>query len=321
MASPLLALEELSVGFRVGGEVLKALDGISLTIPSNRIVGVVGESGSGKSTVALALMGLLPSNATSVVGRMAFDGKRYDLANRVELERLRGDRIAMVFQDPMTALNPVFTIGTQLVDAQRRKQPGLRVAELRERARVILGRVGMTDTAERLGQFPHELSGGMRQRVMIAMALLAEPRLLIADEATTALDVTIEAQIMTELETLRGAIEGSILLVSHSLGLVSQICDEVVVLYAGRVVESATTHDLFTGARHPYTKALISCERPSEPETRRFRSIPGSVPRLVDRPKGCIFAARCPSAMDRCRSEVPPWRGTESGHGAACWLA
>ena len=319
-AEPLLALQDLSVGFRVGGDIFRALDGVSLRIPSNRIVGVVGESGSGKSTVALALMGLLPSNATSVAGRMTFDGKSYDLANRAELERLRGDRITMVFQDPMTALNPVFTIGTQLVDAQRRKHPGRRVSELKERARSMLGRVGLTDTSERLGRYPHELSGGMRQRVVIAMALLVEPHLLIADEATTALDVTIEAQIMAELERLRGDIAGSIMLVSHSLGLVSQICDEVVVLYAGRVVESASTRELFTAPQHPYTRALIACEDQAAPDTRQFRSIPGSVPRFVDRPQGCMFAARCRSAMDRCRSETPPWRGTKDGHGAACWL-
>ena len=316
----MLDLRDLSVSFRVGEKELRALEGISLRILAHRIVGVVGESGSGKSTVALALMGLLPANATAVTGSMVFDGESYDLANRTAIERLRGDRIAMIFQDPMTALNPVFTIGTHLVDAQRRKHPDLSTSQRKERARAMLARVGITDTTERLGQYPHQLSGGMRQRVMIAMALLAEPRLLIADEATTALDVTIEAQIMAEIETLRGAIEGSILLVSHSLGLVSQICDEVVVLYAGRVVEHRSARELFVAPRHPYTRALVACETSADDGTRHFRSIPGQVPRLADRPAGCAFASRCPVAIARCRSERPPWRGTEGGHGAACWL-
>jgi peptide/nickel transport system ATP-binding protein len=226
----------------------------------------------------------------------------------------------MIFQDPMTALNPVFTLGTQLVDAQRNRHPDLGRRQLRERAADMLTRVGIPDATSRLSAYPHQLSGGMRQRVMIAMALLCEPDVLIADEPTTALDVTIEAQIVELLKDLHAAFHGSIVFVSHSLGLISEICDEVAVMYAGKIVESAPTASLFARPSHPYTVALLACEidpddEPGEP----LVTIKGGLPDLVNVPKGCIFAARCPSRFAKCVEE-PPLRAVASDHRAACWL-
>jgi peptide/nickel transport system ATP-binding protein len=319
---PLVEIEDFSVGFAGAAGTVKALRNVALTIERHRIVGIVGESGSGKSTLALALIGLLPANTAERDGRIIFDGTDIGRLSHDAARRLRGDRIAMIFQDPMSALNPVFTIGTQLVDAQRTRHPGLSKRELRERAATMLEHVGIADARARIDAYPHQLSGGMRQRVMIAMALLAEPELLIADEPTTALDVTVEAQIVGLLRDLRREIDGSILFVSHSLGLIAELCDEVVVMYAGTVVETAPTAELFASPHHPYTLALLACEiRPEDPPEGRLLSIPGEVPNLVEVPPGCIFAARCPSVMPRCRVERPPLMEVAAGHRSACWLA
>jgi peptide/nickel transport system ATP-binding protein len=319
VSRPLVEISDFSVGFAGAAGTVKALRHIELTIERHRIVGIVGESGSGKSTLALALIGLLPANTVQRDGRIVFDGT--DLGPDTA-RRLRGDRIAMIFQDPMSALNPVFTIGTQLVDAQRTRRPTLSRRALRERAARMLEHVGLADAEARLASYPHQLSGGMRQRVMIAMALLAEPELLIADEPTTALDVTVEAQIVGLLRDLRREIDGSIVFVSHSLGLVAELCDEVVVMYAGTVVETAPTAELFARPHHPYTLALLACEiRPEDPPEGRLVSIPGEVPNLVEVPPGCIFAARCPSVMPRCTVERPPLMDVAAGHRSACWLA
>jgi peptide/nickel transport system ATP-binding protein len=319
VTEPLARLEHATVAFGTSRGVVRALDDVSLDIPPNRIVGLVGESGSGKSTLALALLGLLPGNLAGAAGRLTFEGEAFDLADRRALARLRGDRIAMVFQDPMTSLNPVFTVGTQLVDAQRAKFGRLGTAALRDRAAAMLAKVGIPEAAARLDDYPHQFSGGMRQRVMIAMALLVEPRLLIADEATTALDVTIEAQIVAELDRLRQEFQGSILFVSHSLGLVSELCDEVVVMYAGHVVESGPVAAVFMEPAHPYTRALLACELDEGAGQRRFRSIGGEIPDLARPPAGCVFAARCPQAFERCR-EPPPLAERGAGRRAACWL-
>jgi peptide/nickel transport system ATP-binding protein len=321
VSRPLVAIEDFSVGFAGAAGTVKALRHVALTIERHRIVGIVGESGSGKSTLALALIGLLPANTVAREGRIVFDGTDVARLSPEAARRLRGDRIAMIFQDPMSALNPVFTIGTQLVDAQRTRHPALSRRDLSERAATMLEHVGIADARVRLDAYPHQLSGGMRQRVMIAMALLAEPELLIADEPTTALDVTVEAQIVGLLRDLRREIDGSILFVSHSLGLIAELCDEVVVMYAGTVVETAPTANLFTTPHHPYTLALLACEiRPEDPPEGRLVSIPGEVPNLVDVPPGCIFAARCPSVMPRCRVERPPLMAVAAGHRSACWL-
>ena len=320
MTDGLVEIENLSVDFATANGAIHALRDVNLSIGKRRVVGIVGESGSGKSTLALALLGLLPENTSGVSGRIALDGQDLLALPPDDMQRLRGTRIAMIFQDPMTALNPVFTLGTQLVDAQRNRHPDVGRRQLRERAADMLTRVGIPDATSRLSAYPHQLSGGMRQRVMIAMALLCEPDVLIADEPTTALDVTIEAQIVELLKDLHAAFHGSIVFVSHSLGLISEICDEVAVMYAGKIVESAPTASLFARPSHPYTVALLACEidpddEPGEP----LVTIKGGLPDLVNVPKGCIFAARCPSRFEKCVEE-PPLRAVASDHRAACWL-
>ena len=317
----LLGIYDLSVDFAVPEGSLHVLRDVSLTVERGRIVGLVGESGSGKSTLALALLGLLPGNTSRVAGRIEFDGRNLLELSPGELSSLRGQKFAMIFQDPMTALNPVFTIGTQLVDAQRNKFPELGRAQLLKRAAAMLARVGLSDPEARLAAYPHQLSGGMRQRVMIAMALLCEPDILIADEATTALDVTVEAQIVELIRSLRGAFEGSIIFVSHSLGLVSELCDDVAVMYAGKVVESGPAASLFDDPRHPYTLALLACEIDLDDEPGApLVTIKGGMPNLADVPTGCIFAARCPLRFEKCAEEPPPLE-VAPGHAAACWRA
>jgi peptide/nickel transport system ATP-binding protein len=316
----LVEIESLSVDFATANGAVHALRDVNLAIGKRRVVGIVGESGSGKSTLALALLGLLPENTSGVSGRIALDGEDLLALAPDDMQRLRGTRIAMIFQDPMTALNPVFTLGTQLVDAQRNRHPGLSRRQLRERAAAMLARVGISDANSRLSAYPHQLSGGMRQRVVIAMALLCEPDVLIADEPTTALDVTIEAQIVALIKDLHAEFEGSIVFVSHSLGLISEICDEVAVMYAGKVVESGPTASLFARPSHPYTVALLACEiDPDDEPDDRLVTIKGGLPDLVNVPRGCIFAERCPSRFDKC-AEEPPLRGVAPDHNAACWL-
>jgi peptide/nickel transport system ATP-binding protein len=320
MSQALVEIEKLSIDFDTAAGAFHALRDVSLSIGKRRVVGIVGESGSGKSTLALALLGLLPQNTSGVRGRIALDGKDLLALEPEQGRQLRGTRIAMIFQDPMTALNPVFTLGTQLVDAQRNRHPNLGRSELRRRAVVMLGRVGIADAEARLSAYPHQLSGGMRQRVMIAMALLCEPDILIADEPTTALDVTIEAQIVRLIKELHAEFAGSILFVSHSLGLISEICDEVAVMYAGKVVERGPVQSLFARPSHPYTQALLACEIDPDVEPgERLVTIKGRLPDLVNVPKGCIFADRCPARFDKCGDE-PVLFPVEAGHDAACWL-
>ena len=316
----LVEIRNLSIDFETDNGAIHALRDVNLTIGKRRIVGLVGESGSGKSTLALALLGLLPDNTGQVSGKIEFGGDDLLALPPKELQRLRGTRIAMIFQDPMTALNPVFTLGTQLVDAQRRRHPKLGRGELLRRAVAMLARVGISDPQTRLSAYPHQFSGGMRQRVMIAMALLCEPDILIADEPTTALDVTIEAQIVRLLKDLHAEFHGSIVFVSHSLGLISEICTEVAVMYAGKIVESAPVASLFSRPSHPYTLALLACEiNPHDEPGEPLVTIKGGLPDLVNVPGGCIFADRCPSRFEKCAEEPPP-RSVAPGHSAACWL-
>ena len=293
------------------------LRGITLAIPRGRIVGVVGESGSGKSSLALALMRLLPSNITALTGRMLLDGTDLTTLPDTAMAGLRGRRLAMVFQDPATALNPVFTIGTHLVDVLRRREPGLSRATARARAEDALRRVEIADPGRRLDAYPHELSGGMRQRVMIAMALLVRPDLLLADEPTTALDATVEAGIVALFERLRTELGGSILFISHHLGLVAALCDTIAVLYGGQVLETGPAQAVCTTPRHPYTAALLACE-PAADDTGPLTTIPGDVPDPVDTPRGCIFAPRCAFAEPAC-TEPQPLRPVAPDWQAACW--
>jgi peptide/nickel transport system ATP-binding protein len=258
VSEPLLRIADLSVSFAGAQGIVHALSRVNLEVERGRIVGIVGESGSGKSTLALALLRLLPANAVACTGRILLEGTDLMALSEGRMRGVRGRRISMIFQDPMSSLNPVFTIETQLIDAQRASRPGLSTRQMRDRAVEMLAKVGIPDPQARLRAYPHQLSGGMRQRTMIAMALLTEPAILVADEATTALDVTIEAQIVALIRTLRSEYAGSILFISHSLGLVAELCDEVVVMYAGTIVESGPAASVFSRPEHPYTRALLA---------------------------------------------------------------
>jgi oligopeptide/dipeptide ABC transporter ATP-binding protein len=296
----------------------RILRGIDLDIGRGRIVGVVGESGSGKSSLAACLLRLLPANLTRLGGEIVFDGTDLVALDEAAMNAYRGRRIAMIFQDPMTALNPLFTIGTHLVDVVRRRHPGLGRADALARASAALASVGIADAPLRLRSYPHELSGGMRQRAMIAMALLVEPDLLVADECTTALDATVEAQIVALLEGLRRGFHGSIVFISHHLGLVAQLCDDLCVMYAGTIVETGPVADVLARPRHPYTRALLACELDDHAHGGRLVSIPGEVPDSVAAHVACVFAPRCTHATPACRASVPALRAAGPDRRAAC---
>ncbi len=319
---PLVAIRNLSVSFATAAGPAEVLRDVSLDLGRGRIVGLVGESGSGKSTLASAIPRLLPRNLSRLEGTIRYDGRDLLALPDSALAALRGTRFAMIFQDPMAALNPVFRIGTQLVDLQRAKRPKESRAARLARAAAMLTRVGIPDAGRRLSDYPHQFSGGMRQRIMIAAALLVEPDLLIADEPTTALDPTIEGQIVGLIEELRQDYRGTILLIAHSLGLVSQLCDDVAVLYAGTLVESGPTAAVLGNPRHPYTRALLACEIGAGVARRAtLVSIPGEVPDATRIPAGCVFAPRCPQAAEPCRAAVPPLRAIGGGRSVACALA
>jgi oligopeptide/dipeptide ABC transporter ATP-binding protein len=320
MAGDVLSVEGLSVDFRTDAGRLHALRNVSLTVPRGEIVGIVGESGCGKSTLINSIIGLLAANAEIVSGKILF--KETDLLTMSpdDLRKLRGDRITAVFQDPMTALNPVLSIGTQMTAIQYRS--GASGSEKRRRAIEFLQKVRIPDPERRLSQYPHQFSGGMRQRICIAMALLPGPDLLIADEPTTALDATLEVQVIRLLKELQRDIGCSILFISHHLGVVAELCDRVAIMYAGEVVERGTVRDIFHRARHPYTRKLLECDpaRIAEP-TRSLPTIPGDLPDLVRLPEGCIFRERCPDRFERCIRERPADRRLAGGHVAACHRA
>jgi len=317
---PILEIRDLSVEFATSRGTVKALRHIDLTVPAGRIVGVVGESGCGKTTLASTALGLLANNGRVSSGSIRFEETELLGLPEARLRDIRGPRIAMVFQDPMTSLNPVMSIETQMIDIQYR-DPAPRKAKL-DRAIALLRKVGIADPEHRIHEYPHRFSGGMRQRISIAMALSMNPSLLIADEPTTALDVTLEAQIVHLVRRLRADFQGSILFISHNLGLIAEVCDEVVVMYAGEVVEQAEVRTLFHGARHPYTKLLLACDparidRPS----RALPTIAGTIPDLADLPQACVFAPRCPEAFERCRVEAPFSYEVGAGHRVRCFLA
>jgi peptide/nickel transport system ATP-binding protein len=315
-----LDIRDLSIRFDTQQGPVLALRNIDLSVSAGEIVGVVGESGSGKSTLALAVMRLLPGNAVVTGGIIDFGGRDLMECSPEEMRTWRGKRMSMVFQDPMTSLNPVRTIGRQMGDIQYR-DTAVSAAEKLNRATAALKRVGIPDAAAQLNRYPFQFSGGMRQRIAIAMSLLQKPQLLIADEVTTALDVTLEAQILHLLRGLRQDLDASILFISHNLGAVAEICDRVVVLYAGEVVEHGPVRDILKQPRHPYTRALVECD-PARIDriTRELPVIPGDVPNLREIPVGCIFASRCPLAMDRCRHVRPSETRVGARHAASCLL-
>jgi peptide/nickel transport system ATP-binding protein len=319
-SASVLSVRDLSVRFRTPRGPVLALRKVNVEVPRGSIVGLVGESGSGKSTLAMAVMRLMSSNATITEGSIQFAGRELLSLSPVEMQRLRGDRLSMVFQDPMTSLNPVRSVGNQLMDIQYRDRQ-LSQADKRKKAADILRRVGIPDPERQLARHPHQFSGGMRQRIAIAMGILEKPELLIADEPTTALDVTLEAQIIQLLRELRREFSGSILFISHNLGVIAELCDYVVVLYAGEVVEQGPIGEIFHRPRHPYTQALLECDPARIEEIQReLPTISGDVPNLLRIPTGCVFTPRCPKVFDRCRTEHPADWAVGDNHIARCHL-
>lgn len=316
-----LSVRNLTVEFATEAGTLTALQDVSFDVPQGAIVGIVGESGCGKSTLISAILGLLAENGRIASGRILFEDKQ-DLAgiSAADMRRLRGERISTVFQDPMSALNPVLTIGRQMIDIQYRTDRSTK--EKRARAVEMLRKVRIADPESRLGQYPHEFSGGMKQRIAIAMALMMEPALLIADEPTTALDATLEVATIELLKELQQDIGCAVLFISHHLGVIAELCDSVIVMYAGEVAERGPVREIFYDPRHPYTARLIECD-PARLHERAatLPTIPGEIPDLRARGPGCIFAPRCHRAEARCRVEAPPAIETSPGHTAACWFA
>jgi oligopeptide/dipeptide ABC transporter ATP-binding protein len=314
----LLDVDDLRTHFFMRRGVVHAVDGVSFSVSRGRTLGIVGESGCGKSVTALSLIGLVPSPPAKIVGgRILFEGRDLTSLSERELEDVRGREIAMIFQDPMTSLNPTVTIGTQITEAMHRHLDLTR-ADARRRAVELLEEVRLPRAAERLDDYPHLLSGGMRQRVMIAAALSAQPKLLIADEPTTALDVTVQAQILDLLDELRREYEMAMILITHDMGVVAQVADEVAVMYAGQIIEQADVLELFEHPEHPYTEALLGALPPLEGgriREGRLTAIPGRPPELIDPPPICRFSPRCPYAgADACTSEAPPLREIRPGH-------
>ena len=315
----LLEIINLKTQFLSSGKTITAVDNVSLHVDPGEILCVVGESGCGKSVTALSVMRLLPPDAARYAGgRILFGGEDLLRKSEREMRHIRGNAIAMVYQEPMSAINPVFTVGGQIVEAILAHKPVSRRQAV-EKAVRLLGLVGIPDPAGRMGAYPHELSGGMCQRAMIAMALCCEPRLLIADEPTTALDVTIQAQILELIRRLNRELGMAILFITHDLGVVAELADRVVVMYAGKVVEQAKAADLFARPAHPYTRGLLACI-PRPGTAGRLPAIDGMVPHPGRLPQGCRFHNRCPHVMDRCRLEEPPLVDRD-GHSSACFLA
>ncbi|MGL4290365.1 MAG: ABC transporter ATP-binding protein [Phreatobacter sp.] len=317
-AGPLVEIRNLTLDAATERGDAHVLRGVDLDIGRGRILGVVGESGSGKSTLASCLLRLVAGNVTRLAGEIRFDGTDLLKLAPDAMRDWRGRRIAMIFQDPMTALNPLFTVGSHLIDVLRRRHPALTRRAALAKSRDMLTRVGIPDAHLRLDAYPHQLSGGMRQRVMIAMALIVEPDLLIADEPTTALDATIEAQIVALFDGLRRDFAGSIVFISHHLGLVAELCDDLCVMYGGCIVETGPVAEVLGAPRHPYTRALLDCEIVADGEG-RLASIPGDVPDPVASLDACIFAPRCAHAAAICRAGMPPLEPAGDGRRAACF--
>ncbi|HET6447647.1 MAG TPA: ABC transporter ATP-binding protein [Conexibacter sp.] len=320
-ADHLLTVEDLRVAFRTEEGVVQAVDGVSFHVDAGEVLAIVGESGCGKSVTGMTLMGLTRSPNARFEGHATFDGTDLVRASDEQLRRIRGAEIAMVFQDPMCSLNPVQRIGAQLAE-QIRAHGDVSKDAAWERAHELLDRVGIPRPAERLRAYPHELSGGMRQRVMISMALSCDPRLLIADEPTTALDVTIQAQILEEVRRLRAETDAGVILITHDLGVVADVADRVAVMYAGQIVEAGTLDELFYDPQHPYTWGLLgSIARVDRQRPARLPAIAGTPPSLADPPRGCRFRPRCPHAFEQC-TELPVLeaRAGEADHLDRCWL-
>ena len=315
----LLEVKNLSVSFATRRGIVRSVNELSFTLDAGKTLGIVGESGSGKSVSMNAVMGLVRDSNVSISGEVLFNGVDLLQQSDEQMRKVRGKEIAMVFQDPMTALTPVYTVGWHIVE-QIRLHTQMTKEEAKARAIEILDEVGIPDAKRRVDQYPHEFSGGMRQRAIIAMALALNPKLLIADEPTTALDVTIQAQILDLLERLQATHNSSIIIITHDMGVVSEIADEVLVMYAGRMVEQATKDSLFSKPLHPYTQGLMnSVPRLDRPKSDSLEAIPGQPASLLHLPSGCAFSNRCSKVHDAC-SERPLFASDATGHGAACFL-
>jgi peptide/nickel transport system ATP-binding protein len=322
MSVPVLDVSDLRTHFFTQDGVTRAVDGVSFQVRAGETLGIVGESGCGKSVTALSILRLLPERlGRTVGGSVRFDGNELLNLNEPQMRKIRGNRIAMIFQEPMTSLNPVLTIGDQIAEAVTIHQ-GKNRQEAMQRAIEMLRLVRIPDPEKRVKDYPHQFSGGMRQRAMIAMALSCTPKLLIADEPTTALDVTIQAQILKLMVELKSEIGAAIMLITHDLGVVAETCQRVVVMYAGKIVEEADIFELFDRPLHPYTRGLMaSIPRLKREGAKRLSEIPGIVPNLREPIAGCAFAPRCPLATDRCRTEAPSLADHGAGHRASCWEA
>ncbi|WP_185983777.1 ABC transporter ATP-binding protein [Aureimonas mangrovi] len=320
MSEPVLKISDLATTFRTSMGEVRAVDGVNLTVERGRTLGIVGESGCGKSMLSLSVMGLVPAPGKISRGEIRFEGQNLAGLSPSAMRDIRGNEIAMIFQEPMTSLNPVHTVGFQIVEAIRAHE---RMSQKAARALALdaLKKVRIPSPERRLDEYPHQLSGGMRQRVMIAMALACRPTLLIADEPTTALDVTIQAQILNLLRDLQAETGMSIVLITHDLGVVAEVADDVAVMYAGKVVERGSVTDIFDDPQHPYTLGLMGSMPRMDEETSRLVAIEGMVPPPFRLPPGCRFNPRCPFADDRCRSEQPPLAVVEGAHLAACLKA
>jgi oligopeptide/dipeptide ABC transporter ATP-binding protein len=318
--APILEVQDLKTYFFTRTGVVKAVDGVSFSLLPGETLGIVGESGSGKSMTALSIMGLVPQPAGRIVGgQILFQGEDLTQKTQAEMQLIRGREICMILQDPMTSLNPVFTVGNQLVETIRQNKQSDRTTTLKSRAIELLQKVKIASPEARLSNFPHQMSGGMRQRAVGAIAIAGAPKVLIADEATTSLDATIQYQYLTLLKELQRDTGMSIIFITHDFGIVAKMCDRVAVMYAGRIAEIAAVRDLFNHPSHPYTEALMRSVPNVDEEVEYLYSIEGQPPALDSLPPGCTFAPRCPYAFDRCLEEFPVAVPVGAGHQATCW--
>lgn len=317
----LLEVKDLKVSFFTPAGEVKAVGGITYDLNYGEVMGIVGESGSGKSVEAYSIMGLLQPPGQVVAGSILFEGEDVLSFDKKQMVDFRGNKVAMIFQNPMTCLNPVYTIGNQLIEALRAHKKDISDAEAKKKAMEMLELVGINNVEKRMSQYPHEFSGGMRQRVMIAMGLICSPKLLIADEPTTALDVTIQAQIIELMKDLQKKTGMGIIFITHNLGVVAEICDKVSVMYAGHIVEQGQVNDIFYNPAHPYTLGLLrSMPRVDAEEYERLIPIEGTPVDMLNPPEGCPFAPRCENCMQICLKKMPPYVELEEGHRSACWL-
>ncbi len=320
MMNKLLEVRNLHVSIHTDNGIIKAVRGVSFSLSKAETLAIVGESGSGKSITCKAIMGLLPSGGKIEQGEVLLSGKNIAGLGEKEMRKVRGANISMIFQDPLTSLNPTMTIGKQIVEMLRIHRPEMSDEQQRNRALGLLDLVGIPNPGERFSQYPHQFSGGMRQRVMISIALACDPQILIADEPTTALDVTIQAQILDLLKELQQKIDTSIIIITHNLGVVANVADRVIVMYGGRFVETGTLDQVFYEMKHPYTQGLMDSIPKLHTHGQVLHSIPGTPPDLMHPPAGCPFAARCPRRMKVCEGHMPDVFTFQEEHAAACWL-